>query len=118
MKFGITITILSFVFFLFSHVQAFSYCSEPSFYGSAPDAPSTYSKPSVPYCMSGYSYSGDHDCEDYEIDAYFDEVNYYIDKLNDYVDEAREFHSNMTRFVNDAIEYAQCEARDVRTQHE
>ena len=96
----------------------FAYCSEPSFSESEPDAPSSYQKPSVPYCLSEYSYSGKHTCDEWEIDSYFDEVNRYIRKLRDYVQEAKEFANEAIQFANEAVEYANCEAKDVKSQHE
>ncbi len=97
---------------------AHAFCSEPSFYELAPDAPGSYEKPEIPYCLSDYSYSGSHTCDDWEIDSYFDDVNNYIDKLNDYVQEANEMARRAARFAEEAYEYAKCEVNDVRNQHE
>lgn len=102
----------------FAPGPALAFCSEPSFYESAPDAPGSYEKPRVPYCLSGYSYSGRHTCDEWEIDAYFDDVNDYIDELNDYLREANRFAEEAARFAADAYEYARCEAEDVKRQHE
>lgn len=116
-----------------------AYCSEPSFYssepsfsGSAPSAPPSYQKPDVPYCLSSYSYSGSHTCEDYELESYFDEVNDYIDEINEFYREATEFAEEARAyavqaadFANDALShaddvlyYSKCEADDVKQQHE
>ena len=116
-----------------------AFCSEPSFYGSepsfpetAPSAPSSYQKPTIPYCLSSYSYSGTHTCEEYELDAYFAEVNEYIDHLNEYVAESVEFSDAATAYAKEAIEfansatefadevysYSECEAENVKQQHE
>ena len=126
--------------FLISGTPSFPYCSEPSFYAlepsfflaMSPSAPSFYAKPSVPYCLSEYNYSGVHTCEDYEISSYFDEVNDYIEDLNTYVQEARQFADEATDYANRAInfagevqqfsnevyDYSNCEAEDVKAQHE
>jgi len=98
--------------------QSHAFCSEPSFYQSAPDAPGSYSKPDVPYCLSAYSYSGKHTCDDWEIDSYLDEVADYVSKLRDYADEANNFANAAIRFANEAVDYANCEAKEVKTQHE
>ena len=98
--------------------QSHAYCSEPSFYKSAPDAPGSYSKPNVPYCLSTYSYSGTHTCDDWEINSYLDEVRDYVGKLRDYADEANNFANTAIRFANEAVDYANCEAKDANTQHE
>lgn len=98
--------------------SALAFCYEPSFYVSAPDAPGSFAKPSVPYCLDGYSYTGRHTCSGWEIDSYFDEVNDYIDKLNDYVREANELARSAARFAEEAYEYARCEAEEVKRQHE
>jgi len=118
---------------------ALSFCSEPNFFESAPSFSSyplssapTYQKPSVPFCLSEYSWSGSHTCEAYEIDRYFDEVNAYIDALNSYLDEVRtyanearefansaiSFFEEVDRFSQDALSFASCEADDARSQHE
>ncbi|MCT4332777.1 hypothetical protein MU516_07835 [Paracoccus sp. YLB-12] len=119
--------------------SALAYCSEPSFYsskpafsGAEPGAPSKYQKPDVPYCLSSYSYSGSHTCEDYELDQYFNEVNEYIDDLNDfyeeavefaeearaYAEQAAEFANDVRRHADDVLDYAKCEADEVKRQHE
>lgn len=139
-------TILKRIFYFASLVicavmpqSALAYCSEPSFYsseptfsGSEPSAPSSYQKPDVPYCLSSYSYSGSHTCEDYELDQYFDEVNEYIDDLNDFYEEAVEFAEEAKAYAeqsaafangvrthaDDVLDYAKCEADEVKQQHE
>lgn len=96
--------------------NAEAYCSEPSMYETTPSAPSSYSKPSAPYCLSGYSYTRKHTCNQWEIDSYIDEVNDYIRKLNDYADEARSFANSAIAFANEAADYAKCEADDVKSE--
>ena len=99
---------LIFSYLLFSIIfsnSAFAFCSEPN----APDSPSTLFKPSLPYCLRGYSYSGTHDCEDYEIDNYKSKVADYIRELNDYISEVQRYH-------DEAVDYAKCEAEDVKNQ--
>ncbi|MEM8774773.1 MAG: hypothetical protein AAGF53_07045 [Pseudomonadota bacterium] len=108
------------------------YASEPSFSGNEPSAPSSFQKPDVPYCLSSYSYSGTHECDEYELRAYFDEVDEYVEDLKeyyaeaitfaqkvvDYANEARAFSDEIQYFANEVLEYAKCEAEDVNTQHE
>ncbi|MEC8630585.1 MAG: hypothetical protein VXY73_10880 [Pseudomonadota bacterium] len=119
--------------------SALAYCSEPSFYssepefyGSTPSAPHSYQKPDVPYCLSSYSYSGTHTCEEYELEAYFEEVEEYINYLNNYYKEALDFAeeandfaeqaisfaNDVARHTNDVLQYANCEAQEVKQQHE
>ncbi|GLT12074.1 hypothetical protein GCM10007928_43070 [Sulfitobacter porphyrae] len=116
-----------------------AYCSEPSFYGNEPhfdgtepDTPASYLKPDVPYCLSSLSYSGAHNCSDYEIEAYIDEVEEYVSELRDYVDDVAEFAREAEDYANEAISFsnqvqgyaedayrfAKCEAEEVKTQHE
>ncbi|WP_130406627.1 hypothetical protein [Thalassococcus sp. S3] len=108
------------------------YASEPSFSGHEPSAPSSFQKPDVPYCLSSYSYSGTHACEEYELNAYFDEVEEYVEALEeyyeealsfareaiDYANEAKAFSNEIQQFADEVLEYAKCEAEDVSTQHE
>ena len=115
-----------------------AYCGEPSFsgygpsfHGSAPAAPLTYQKPGVPFCLSSYRYTGEHDCGQWELDRYFQEVNDYIGDLEDYVAEANEFAADVRAFAEEAIafanqasvyageayEFAVCAAEEIGGQH-
>lgn len=98
--------------------QAYAYCSEPSFYEMQPTAPRTYTKPSVPFCLSSYSFSRTHTCSQWELDAYKREVADYIEDLNDYLSDAIAFADAATLYVREAESYARCEADEVSTQHE
>lgn len=113
-----SIRVVTFLIAAFQINGAIAYCSEPYVFSTPPDAPSSYEKPDVPYCLQEYSYSREHSCESYEIDTYFDEVNDYIQKLNDYISEANNFASEAVQFANDVSDYARCEADDVKNQHE
>ena len=84
--------------------QAF-YCSEPN----APAAPSSWNKPDVPFCLSGYEYSGEHTCSQWQINSYIDEVNNYISDLNAFARDA-------ANFASDAHEYAKCSANEIKTE--
>lgn len=86
--------------------DASEYCFEPSMDGSPPSAPGTYSKPSAPYCLSGYKYSGKHTCDRWEIDNFINEINDYIGNLNYYAEEARSYANEAIEFANDAADYA------------
>jgi hypothetical protein len=103
---------------LASAATAAARCSEPSIYGSPPEAPRSYHKPDVPYCLSSFSYSGTHTCEDWELDSYKREVSDYIDKLNDYLREASDFARQVNVYVSEVESYAKCEADEVLSQHE
>lgn len=91
-----------------------AYCSEPSFYATAPSPPGLYSKPSPPYCLNDFRFSGRHTCESWEIDGYINEINNYINDLNSYVGEANDFANAATRFANDAADHARCEAEEAK----
>ena len=88
----------SIAFLLLSSVQSWAYCSEASFSESGPDAPGSYEEPNIPYCLQEYKWSGKHTCEDYEIQAYENDVEDYIRKLRDYVSEASNFSSSANSF--------------------
>ncbi len=116
-----------------------AFCSEPSFYSSEPSfsaiepsAPSSYSRPDAPFCLSDYSYTGTHSCGEWELNNYFNEVDNYINELNDYIEdanrfaadaiayaiEAREFAESVSYFADEIYSYANCEADDVKSQHQ
>lgn len=93
-----------------------AYCSEPSASISLPDAPS-YSRPSVPYCLSNFRFSGEHTCGEWEINAYQRSVNQYIGELQEYMDEAASAARDAANYAEEAAEYARCEAEEVAGQH-
>ncbi len=94
-----------------------AFCSEPYGKLTLPDAPGSYGRPNVPYCLSGYKWSGKHECDDWELDSYKREVSNYIDQLNTYVNEANEVARKAQRFAQEAYDYATCEADEVASQH-
>jgi hypothetical protein len=99
-----------------SAVTAWAYCSEPSASLSLPDAPS-YSKPSVPYCLSSFKFSGEHTCDEWEISAYQRAVNQYVQELQEYSDEAAAVAREAVDYAQEAAEFAQCEASEAVGQH-
>lgn len=109
---------LAISYVILSITPAMPYCYEPSFSQSPPDAPSRYKKPDVPFCLSSYSYSGEHTCDTWELDAYKEEVSDFIDSLNDYLSEAVSFAENAQGFASEVETYAKCEAKEVSQQHE
>ena len=111
--------ILIFALLLFCGVEkANAYCSEPDIYESPPEPPSGYHKPTVPYCLSSYSWQGSHECDRWELDQYFNEVEEYTRKLQRYLSEVQDYESAVQSYVDDAIRYARCEADEVAEQHE
>lgn len=98
--------------------KLFAFCSEPSFWGDAPSLSWSTSRPTVPFCLQEYAYSGSHSCDSWEVDAYINDVNNYIRELNDYVSEARNFANDAIDFANQAADYAECEAQEVSNQHQ
>jgi hypothetical protein len=97
---------------------AFAFCFEPSFTESPPDPPGTYERPDVPFCLSDYSWSGQHSCDSWELDSYEADVEAYVGKLSRYADEAAGFANSAANFASEAFAYAKCEAKDVVEQHE
>ena len=106
MKKKISTLIFGFIF----TPAVFAYCSEPSIFDRPPTAPSSFQKPSVPYCLSGYKYSGKHTCNKWEVDSYINSINEYIRKLRDYAEESKSYANKARIFANNAIDYANCEA--------
>lgn len=82
-------------------------CFEPN----APSPPGRYYKPAVPHCLSQFAYSSEHSCNSYEIDSYKSEVEDYVRKLKNYASEVKSYYS-------DAVDYANCEIKEVVKQHE
>lgn len=97
---------------------AFGYCYQPSEPDDPPDLPGTYSKPSVPYCLSSYSYSGKHDCSNWELDSYFGDVEDYQRKLRSFVQDLEDYQAEVEDYIDAAAAYAVCEFEDVADQHE
>jgi hypothetical protein len=91
-----------------SHAAA---CSKPSFYATEPDAPGSFSKPSVPYCFH------DRSCDEWQVRSYVSDVEDYIRKLKQYANGAIDFSNEARSFAEDAISYAKCEADEVNSQH-
>lgn len=106
------ILIASSLLCLASQVNAF--CSEFSMYSSPPSPPGGYSKPSAPMCLSSYQFSGEHDCTDWELNNYIDEVNEYIRKLSNYAQDAAGYAEDARAFANDALAYAECEIEETK----
>ena len=104
---------------IFSMVSpAYSYCSEPTLWSDKPDPPPSYHKPDIPYCLSDYSWSGEHSCDDWEIENYFDEVEDYQRKLRQYLAEVEDYQVAVEDYVSEAITYAKCENDEVLEQHQ
>lgn len=97
---------------------AHCFCSEPSFSESAPDAPSSFDQPDVPYCLSTFSYSGKHSCDSWEIDSYKAEVEGYVEKLQEYANETAAFANSASNFASEAARFAKCEAEEAVSQHQ
>ncbi len=95
-----------------------AFCSEPYDRLSVPDAPSGFERPDVPYCLSGYKWSGKHECDSWEIESYKKEVQEYIEELSSYVNEANELVQRAQQFAQEAYDYAVCEADEVSGQHQ
>ncbi|MBL4541001.1 MAG: hypothetical protein JKP98_10455 [Rhodobacteraceae bacterium] len=95
--------------------SALAYCTEPLTFSHAPAPPSTYQKPTVPFCLSGYSFTGRHTCDSWEIDRFIAAVNNYIGNLNKYVNDAIDFANDAAEFAEEAARYARCEAEEARS---
>ena len=96
---------------LLSASGAQAFCSEPSFYESPPSVPFG-GPPDTPYCMTGFSYSRTHTCDEWEVRNYISEVESYIDDLNNYVAEYLEFANSAASAYETALAYAECSAAE------
>jgi len=71
-----------------------AFCSEPSKPWSKP------SKPSVPFCVNEWAKT--HTCDDWEINSYNSAIQDYNRQVEAYIEALR-------RYVDEAVEYANCE---------
>lgn len=90
--------------------NTWSFCFEPS-YASLPTPPISILEPQVPICFSDYKFTGRHTCSRWELDAYLDSINNYIYSLEQYLSEAHQFSVN---FYEDAKEYTECKADEIK----
>ncbi|MEJ1118082.1 hypothetical protein V9K92_06330 [Phyllobacterium sp. CCNWLW109] len=96
---------------------ASAYCSKPSQSIDFPDGPGSYDRPSVPFCLSGYKFSGTHTCEDYELTSYQSDIEEYIGKLNKYIRDNNDAAEEAAAYALAVAKYAQCEADEASSQH-
>lgn len=89
---------------IFLTSQVFAFCMEPSL----PDAV-TIMKPNVPFCLSDYKFSGTHECSQWDLDSYTNEVDNYIKQLNQYARDSVDF-------ANEAQAYARCLAEEAKNE--
>jgi|GEM_PF-1433978 len=108
----VAIFLCVFAMTILASFDANAYCSEPSFFQNPPINGASYSKPSAPYCMSNYKYSGTHTCEDYQINAYVNEIDAYVESLRRFAQEANRFAEEAITFANNAVDFANCEIED------
>ena len=87
------------ILFLLTPIQLHAFCSELSTY-----LISTPSKPSVPWCVN--EFDNTHTCSEWEIDSYYND-------LERYRYDSQEFIEDLNRYVDEAVEYAQCRAREL-----
>ena len=95
---------------LFIPTYAFAWCSEPR----APSAPSTYSKPSkpsVPFCVN--EFSNTHTCDDWTINSYNSDLDRYRYEVDDYQRSLQSFVNDAGDFARQALDYANCEIRNL-----
>ena len=101
------------VMILLFSASAHAFCFQPTMYETEPSPPLSFSKPSVPFCFSGYEFSGTHTCESWELQNYFDELEAYTDELREFSQRAWEFAEAAAEFAAEATEYANCEIQSV-----
>ena len=82
----------------FSPSNALAWCDEPSTPMRTPI------KPNAPWCVN--EWNNTHTCDDWEIEQY------YFD-LENYQHEADRFVRQLNKYVEDAVEYAECRAREL-----
>ncbi|WP_333631824.1 hypothetical protein [Agrobacterium cavarae] len=110
---GMRRVVLLCAMFFSAPTLALAFCSQPYGDVTLPDAPGSFHKPSAPYCLSGYKFSGKHTCSDWEISSYKSELEDYLDKLRTFANEAVNAANEAITFANDAKAYAKCESQDV-----
>ncbi|GAB5468208.1 MAG: hypothetical protein Kilf2KO_12380 [Rhodospirillales bacterium] len=88
---------------------ALGFCFEPT----PPAAPSggLLFQPTPPFCLNSF---GAAPCDQWEIDAYVNQVNSYIQSLNRQVDAVDDFARAAARYANEFYDYARCEAEDAK----
>lgn len=92
--------------------SAFAFCSQPS-PGILFDFPEPYiSEPTVPFCLSGYKYTGEHTCTEWEVDSYFSELEQYQSDLDSYISDVNDFMRKARRHAEEAEEYADCSMKE------
>ena len=101
------------VMILLFSASAHAFCFQPTMYETEPSPPLSFSKPSVPFCFSGYEFSGTHTCESWELQNYFDELEAYVDELRDYSERAWAFADAASIFASEVTDYANCEIEAV-----
>lgn len=103
---------------LFGNVaNASAFCSEPYVRITVPDAPGTFDRPSIPYCLTSFKWSGKHDCDSWELDRYKRDVSDYIEKLEAFVNDTNDLARKAKRYADEAYDYAVCEVDEVSGQH-
>lgn len=71
-------------------------CTQPM----PPSAP--YGKPEVPACLFGYTQSGAHSCQEWELQLFTEKIETYLLKLRAYTDA-------VTAYQNEAKAFVECE---------
>jgi hypothetical protein len=92
---------------LFS-TKLFAYCMEPNA-SNLPSVP--YNKPSPPYCLIDYKFTGKHSCSKFDLDIYIQKINSYIESLQLYTQEVKDY---AIKLVTKADDYAICEAKEIK----
>lgn len=94
---------LAFTLWFISTGAAFAYCNDP---GSPPRNPSS-GEPRKPSCLSAIEHNSEFDCQDHEVRQYRYQLEHYIRDLE-------EFHMDIQRYVNDALDFTNCEINEKR----
>lgn len=111
--FNISKIIILSMFFVLAGKPALAFCFEPSFHSTKPMPPSDLSKPSVPFCMQNGG-----ECDAWEVKTYHSAVDDYIQNLEAYSAAAKDYAKSAIRYAEEAQIYSQCEAENIKTQHE
>lgn len=91
-----------------------AFCLAPSApFDSLPLPPSSLSKPSEPFCLSGYRFAGKHTCSNWELESYFSDVEQYISDLKTFAAEANAYAAEVIDYANESVNYANCEISDL-----
>lgn len=103
---------------LLSAQHAQPYCAKPSasLFFDFPEPPTV--RPTAPYCLLDFKYSGTHSCDEWEIDAYLNELETYRLRLVRYLNDVQEFVNTTDEMADQARRFADCSMKEALSEVE